>query len=369
MSPEPSLNAASTDEGFLRRLFDAAPVALVATDRRFRVVVANAHAGQLLGAEPARMIGRFIWSFVPPERQRLLERLLHRTADRGELSEFSADLPEAGGPPRRVVVLLASLRDAEGANAGVAAWVIDETRRKELADRVARGEKMASLGTLAVGIAHHFNNILGGVGPLADYALSSDDPAIMKRALAMTADAIARASKITRSLISFAAHDHLHADLADLTEVILTFANAVEQPLAEKSIRLCLDLRPVPILAVDANRMQQVLGSLLTNAEEAMPQGGAVTLTLDRQGEEAVLTFADTGSGIDPRSLPLVFEPFFTTKGLLAGGNLANPGLGLSIVHGIITEMGGKISAESNPGECTRFIIRLPIPPEEPAAP
>ena len=90
-----------------------------------------------------------------------------------------------------------------------------------------------------------------------------------------------------------------------------------------------------------------------------------VTLTLDRQGEEAVLTFADTGSGIDPRSLPLVFEPFFTTKGLLAGGNKANPGLGLSVAHGIIVDMGGRITVESRAGQGTRFTIAFPMPAEE----
>jgi signal transduction histidine kinase len=118
------------------------------------------------------------------------------------------------------------------------------------------------------------------------------------------------------------------------------------------------------VLAVEANRMQQVLGNLLTNAEEAMPAGGTVTLTLDRDGSDVRLTFADTGCGIDPKSLPLVFEPFFTTKGLLAGGDRANPGLGLSIVHGIVTEMGGRISVESQLGQYARFTIRLPVPNE-----
>ena len=125
----------------------------------------------------------------------------------------------------------------------------------------------------------------------------------------------------------------------------------------------------MPVLAVDANRMQQVLGNLLTNSEEAMPAGGTVTLGLRTEGSCARLTFDDTGGGIDPRHLGLVFEPFFTTKGLLAGGNKANPGLGLSIVHGIITEMGGRIAVESAPNERTRFTIDLPIPPSNPREP
>ncbi len=86
--------------------------------------------------------------------------------------------------------------------------------------------------------------------------------------------------------------------------------------------------------------MHQALGNLLTNAEEAMPTGGEIRITLDRAGDEVRLAFADTGCGIKPEHLSLVFEPFFTTKGLLAGGDHANPGLGLSVVHGIVLEMG-----------------------------
>jgi PAS domain S-box-containing protein len=364
MAPDDSSTLSPPGESFYRTLFQIAPVALIITDHRFLVTTANAPAGELLGVPPDKMVGRFIWALVPPSRQRLLERLLERTVDKGELSEFNADLTDSAGVTRNIEVLLSPFRDEAGGRVGVAAWVIDETQRKQLADRVAQMERMASLGTLAGGIAHHFNNILGGVATFVDYALGTDDPLIMKRALAMTAEAVTRATKITQSLISFAARDHMRSDLADLTEVVLTFVHLVERPLADKGIRVLLDVRPVPVLAVDANRMQQVLGNLLTNSEDAMPAGGAVQITLERAGDEARLTFADTGSGIDPKHLSLVFEPFFTTKGLLAGGDRANPGLGLSIAHGIITEMGGKISVESRLGQYTRFTIRLPIPAE-----
>jgi two-component system, cell cycle sensor histidine kinase and response regulator CckA len=353
------------DDSFYRRLFECAPVAMIATDSCFRVVAANAPAGRLLGEEPPRMIGRFLWSLVPAPRRRLLERLLHRSADGGEMTEFNVNLPDTEGKTRWLAVLLSPLRDSHGGPAGVAAWIIDETQRKRLADRARQMEKMASLGTLAGGIAHHFNNILGGVATFVDFALTSDDPLAMRRALAMTADAVTRAAKITQGLLSFASKDHFRSDLSDLTEVILTFVHLVERPLAEKNIRVRLDLHPIPVLAVEGNRMQQVLGNLLTNAEEAMPAGGTIEIALDKDGNDARLMFADTGCGIDQRHIALVFEPFFTTKGLLAGGDRANPGLGLSIVHGIITEMGGRIAVESRQGEYTKFTIRLPISRKE----
>jgi signal transduction histidine kinase len=117
---------------------------------------------------------------------------------------------------------------------------------------------------------------------------------------------------------------------------------------------------------VETNQMHQILGNLLTNAEEAMPDGGTITINLDRPDERIVLTFGDTGCGIRPEHQPLVFEPFFTTKGLLAGGDQASPGLGLSVVHGLVLEMGGSISLESEPLKGTRFFISFPAP-DQPA--
>jgi signal transduction histidine kinase len=177
----------------------------------------------------------------------------------------------------------------------------------------------------------------------------------------MTAEAAGRASKITQSLLSFAKRDEHSTDLADLTEVVLTFAHLVEQPLTERNIRLRLDLHPIPIIAVESHRAHHVLGNLLTNAEEAMPDGGTLTVGLDVQGQQVVLTFSDTGAGIEEKDLPQVFEPFFTTKGLLAGGNTTNPGLGLSVVHGMVLDMGGRITVSSGPGEGTTFTISLPF--------
>jgi len=196
-----------------------------------------------------------------------------------------------------------------------------------------------------------------------DYALTSGDPVAAKRALQMTAEAPGRASKITQQLLRFAGSDVRRADLADLTEVVLTFVHLIERPLAEKKIKLQLDLKPASIVAVEATRMHHVLGNLLTNAEEAMPEGGTLYIGISQADDEVQLTFGDTGVGVRSEHLPLIFEPFFTTKGLHAGGDKVNPGLGLSVVHGIITEMGGTIDVESTLGAGTKFIISFPAKP------
>ncbi len=362
VDPGPS----QADDGFYRLLYENSPVATIATDRQFRIVTCNAAAGKLMGLAGEQIVGRPLTDAVPEGRRKLLARLLARTAERCVISEFEVQLPVAGSKVRDLMVVLSPIPGPDGASRGVAAWIVDETARKRLDERLAQAEKMASLGTLAGGVAHHFNNILGGVATFVDFALTSGDRQAMQRALQMTAEAAARASRITQSLLTFAERDQHRTDLADLTEVVLTFVHLVERPLEERRIRLRLDLHPVPIVPVETNQMHQILGNLLTNAEEAMPDGGTISINLDRVDERVVLTFGDTGFGIRPEHQPLVFEPFFTTKGLLAGGDQANPGLGLSVVHGLVLEMGGSISLESEPLKSTRFFISFPVP-DQPA--
>ena len=351
-----------TEGDFYRSLCDRAAVALVAADVDLRIVCWNPAAERLLEAPAEEMLGKPLAQAVPENRRSLLEKLLQRTMSRGENSQFDVRLPRPAGKCKELLVVLSVIPGPDGKPRGIAAWVVDETQRKRLAEQLSQAEKIASLGTLSAGIAHHFNNIFGGVATFVDYALTSGDIASMKRALQMTAEAAARASKITQSLLSFAERGTHRADLADLTEVVLTFSHLVERPLSEKKIQLILDLKPVPIIPVEANRMHQVLGNLLTNAEEAMAEGGTISLVLDRREDEVVLTFADNGGGIPAESLSQVFEPFFTTKGLLAGGDNINPGLGLSVVHGIITEMGGHIEVASPEDGGATFTVSFPVP-------
>ena len=374
-------------DGFYRQMLHQAAVAVVATDAQFNIVCWNEAAEELLAARGSDMLGKRIDQAVPAPRRKLLMKLVHRTAAQGQTSQFEIRLPDSHGLDRELMVVLSPIPAIDRSTApedsptpsdaaapdpsapqplpapaqGVAAWIVDQTHRKRLTERLAQAQKITSLGILAGGVAHHFNNILGGVTTFVDFALTSGDPAAMRRALQMTADATSRAAKITQSLLSFAEQDAHRADLADLTEVVLTFAHLVERPLTERNIQLELDLKAVPIVAVEANRMHQALGNLLTNAEEAMPEGGKVRIGLDRLDDQVRLTFSDTGCGIKHEHLPLVFEPFFTTKGLLAGGDHANPGLGLSVVHGIVIEMGARIEAQSKLGHGATFTIYFPL--------
>jgi len=363
MNSQPNDSQFDLPGDFYRLLCQEAAVAVIAADADFNIKYWNQAAVDLLGLQVDEIRSEPLRTIVPEARRPLLDKLLRRTARRMEGAQFDVRVDEDSADAKDVTVFMSPLSDSAGQFQGLAAWIIDQTRHVQLVHKFNKAEKMASLGTLASGVAHHFNNILGGVATFVDFALTSGDTGAMKRALQMTAEASVRASKLTQSLLSFAKHDSYRADLADLTEVILTFAHLVEKPLTEKNIKLELDLHPVSVVAVEANRMHQILGNLLTNAEEAMPEGGTIFLQVGpgRDDSQAVLTFADDGAGIEEKHLDLVFDPFFTTKGLLAGGERMNPGLGLSVVQGIVLEMGGRIAVRPRPESGAEFIITLPV--------
>ena len=347
-----------------RRILAAAPVAMLATDTQHRIICWNDAACHLLQTEADTLSGKTLHDLVPPEHHKVLGKLLRRTTQQHRITRIDVRVSPSADRTRDLAFLLSPI-EREGEEGGcVAVCILDETRRGELSDRLVRTEKLAALGTLAAGVAHHFNNILGSVATFVDFALTSGDEAAMKRALQMTAEAAARASGITKSLLSFAKRDPHRSDLADLTEVVLTFTNLIERPLSEHNIQLEVDLRPVPVIPVEGAQMNRALRCLLSNAEDALPEGGTISLRIGATEDEVTLTFADTGPGIAPEDLPQIFEPFFTTKGTLSGGKEINPGLGLSVVHGIVTEMGGRIDVQSKPGEGTQVRISFDVPLE-----
>jgi signal transduction histidine kinase len=219
---------------------------------------------------------------------------------------------------------------------------------------------MTALRELAGAVAHHFSNLLGGMLTSIDFALVSSDSTVHRRALERIGASTGRASELIRQLQVFARAQRKDTDLADLTEVMLFFSEAVEPDLSEQSIRLELDLSPVDVYAVPRQSMLEVLNRLAANAREAMASGGVLRISLRQTDREVIVRVRDGGPGIPPELIDRVFEPFFTTKGELAGGSGRNPGLGLAVVHGLVTDMGGTVNVQSPPGEGATFEIRLP---------
>jgi len=346
---------------YYRHLCNCSSFAIISADCRGRIVTWNQAAEKLFNTRPSDVLGRHLEIIVPEGVRLTLRESIEQALTNRQTGEFELKHRDEHGELMTLAVVIAPIVDNSDQILGIAAWIRDITNRKQLERYLAQAEKMASLGTLASGVAHHFNNIVGGVATFVDYALSSQDPQSTKRALEMTAEAADRISKITSSLLTFAEKDMRQFDLSDLTEVILSFSHLVEKPLREKNIKLDLHLQAVPVYEVPGSRIHQILGHLLDNAERSMAEGGTVTIDLQRSNNNLILKFSDTGCGIAPNILPHVFEPFFTTNGTISGGNYSCSGLGLAVVHGIVNELGGTINVESQPDNGTTFTICFPL--------
>jgi PAS domain S-box-containing protein len=347
-----------------RQICQTAAAALIAADRDGRITCWNQAAADLLGSSAAETIGQPLTSIVPEHLQDEFTEVLNSTLNDGEVHQLEL---LAGSPGQirdtSILATIGPLGDEQGQTIGVSAWMVDQTRPYLMRAQLAKNERLASLGTLAGGVAHHFNNILGGVSTFVDYAILSGDEVVMRRGLQMTLDAIGRASKLTSALLNFAEQDDPKQDLGDLTEALFTFAHTADPPLKERNIELKVDVAPMPVIAVNISRFYHLLHRLLANAQESIADGGVIDLSARCEGPEIILTMADSGCGIDMDALPRACEPFFTTKGVLGGGHDdMHIGLGLSVAHAIVNDMGGQLEISSELGRGTTVEIRFPLP-------
>ncbi len=248
----------------------------------------------------------------------------------------------------------------------------DISERRRLEDQFHQAQKMESIGLLAGGVAHDFNNILSAILGYASFMkmkMNEDHPffnyvdTIEKSAI--------RGADLTAQLLSFARKGQLNIKSLDLNAVVSEALKVVKSTF-DRSIEIETTFFPaLPTIDIDEIKMQQILMNLFVNARDAMPKGGKLTietniarftgkrndLTLDLEpGVYAVLSVADTGTGIDEKILKSIFEPFFTTKEKGKG-----TGLGLSMVYGVVKNLKGDIQVDSKIGKGTRFNIYLPI--------
>lgn len=245
--------------------------------------------------------------------------------------------------------------------------MIEELDKRQ--NQLLQEKKLASLGVLTSGIAHQLNNPLNNISTscqiLKEEVGEGGDPEFAKRMLSNIHGEVLRSRDIVKGLLEFSrTSDFLlrPTSLAELVERSVNLVSSDLHPGQEIVRQVPADLT----LPLDAQRMQEAFLNLLLNAIQAMGDNqGRITVSAeaDPAAGQAVVRFADTGSGIPPEALGRIFDPFYTTKEVGRG-----TGLGLSIVFGIVKKHGGAISAENTPGSGATFTLRLPLAPKEPAA-
>jgi signal transduction histidine kinase/DNA-binding response OmpR family regulator len=239
---------------------------------------------------------------------------------------------------------------------------------KETQEQLVSAERLKALGQMAAGVAHDFNNVLNGVMGraqllLLELAKPESDMDYLRSELKVIEDITSQGAETVKRIQDFSGiRKDLPGEAVDINEIVRN-AVTITQPKWKSEceanglkIQVRTELGNLPATSGNSYEISQVLNNLIFNAVDAMPGGGQLTLETSREGECIRLDVADTGVGMREDVRSRVFEPFFSTK---EEGN----GLGLSVIHGIVSRYGGKISVESEEGKGTRFIVRLPVIP------
>jgi signal transduction histidine kinase len=250
--------------------------------------------------------------------------------------------------------------------------IVAEERQLRLQSQLVQAQKMEAVGLLAGGVAHDFNNMLTAIIGYAHLIRKKAPP---EGALPSFADQILsvaeRAANLVKALLAFSRKQVMEPQPTDLNSVVRDIEH-IARSLVGEDVEFALALEEGPLMVMaDGGQLEQVLLNLCTNARDAMPQGGSLTIrteriavlpaarslhSVEREGAYGLIMVTDTGVGMDAETQRQAFEPFFTTKEVGKG-----TGLGLSIVYGIIKQHGGSVTVSSEPGGGASFRIYLPL--------
>jgi len=228
---------------------------------------------------------------------------------------------------------------------------------EQLSEQLRHADRLTTIGQLSAGVAHEINEPLGGILGCAQLARKA--PELSQETATDLDDIIAaslHAREIVKKLMLFARQTPSRKARADLNQVVEQGLSFLGGRCAEQGVDLVRNLAPdLPLPFADFSQLQQVLVNLVVNALQAMPDGGTLTVATGCDDSAVALVVDDTGAGMSEETRKKIFDPFFTTKDVGEGN-----GLGLSVVHGIVTSHGGTITCESKLGRGTRFEIQFP---------
>lgn len=353
-----------------RELFENANNIIFTLDLSGRFTSVNKAGEQITGYSRERVLTMSILDLIGEDQRERVLQALRSELTAGE--EYAAEWQVNAADGKRVALEVNSRPIFEGEKVvGVQGIARDVTERKRLEAQLRQAQKMESVGTLAGGVAHDFNNILTGIIGFADLGLS--DLSIqhpLYRNLLEIKQLGDRAARLIRQLLAFARRQVLEQRQIALNDVISDLGRLLGRVIGEH-IELQLVLAEnLPCVNADPAQMEQVLMNLCVNARDAMPAGGrllietqAITLNDSychshpwaKLGEYVLLTVSDSGMGMDRLTQERIFEPFFTTKEPGQG-----TGLGLAMVYGIVKQHNGLIHVYSEIGRGSSFKIYLP---------
>ena len=366
---------------FLENIFNTTSDGIMVSNARGYLVSVNTALEKMLGFSRDELIGKHTAELGPQDNHHyeIGMRMLTDLREKGFINNVEAEWLRKDGTLCPVELNISRLQDRAGTNLEAVSVVRDISERKKTAQEKARleaqlyqSQKMEAVGHLAGGIAHDFNNILTaimGYGSLLQAKLKETDS--LRNHVDQILTSAERAAALVRSLLAYSRKQIINPQPVKINAIVINVENMLHRIIGEDiNLQTVLSDKDTTVVA-DAGQIEQLLINLATNARDAMPMGGHLTIITGRaemdeqfikahgygtQGIYVLLTVSDTGSGMDEKTRQQIFEPFFTTKEVGKG-----TGLGLSTVYGIVKQHNGFTNCYSETGTGTTFKIYLPL--------
>jgi len=337
-------------KAFSDHLVENMPIGLIALDNNRRIALLNHVAGSTLSISLPDISGKEAEDILPPALWKLISGL----KDQEGVIETEIECILKDGKVVPLEVSATELKDEKGNFLGYIILFKDLSEVRSLRREVARSQRLASLGSLAAGVAHEIRNPLSSIKGFAVYFRERQEKEEDKQIAGVMIQEVDRLNRVVSQLVELARPVSVSKKPVSLRTVIENSLKLLERDASEKKIEIKTIFMPEDLqIAIDGDRINQVLLNLYLNAIESMEKDGRLTVSLSEGEGGAVIKVSDTGSGVGEKDLPHVFDPYFTTK-------TTGTGLGLAIVHNIIEAHDGKITVESRPGEGTTFTLFLP---------
>lgn len=345
-------------EELLRAVANSSPIGIYFVQEG-KFVYANRPFAEITGFTQEQLIGRNPLDLVFPDDKARVRSNAVAMLKGGANHPYEYRLMDARGQTRWIMETVATIQyRGQPATLGN---VVNITDRKRVQEQLMTTDRLASIGELAAGVAHEINNPLTGIIGLSELILDTDVPPETREDLKTINAEARRTARIVQDLLTFARKHPQEKIPTNVNEAISHVLRLREYEQKVSNITVVTRLaQDVPEINGNPFQLQQVFMNLVINAEYFMNQAhGKGNVTIDTRCENSLVlvSIADDGPGIRRENLKRIFDPFFTTKEVGKG-----TGLGLSICHGIITEHGGRIYAESEPGQGASFIVELPVP-------
>lgn len=353
-------------------LLDITGDAIFVRDFSDRIIYWNEGAHRLYGWTPAEATGRTTNELMPDQTSFESARALQAVQDH---DQWTGEIKQKSRDGRDLVIQSrwSLVREPDGRPKAILIVNSDITEKKQLESQLLRGQRLESIGTLASGLAHDLNNVLAPIMMAVQFIKDSAEDDGMKACFQTLETCSRRGADIIRQVLMFARGVEGERILLNPKHLIQEMQRIAIETFP-RSIEITTRIARQPcVLLGDATQIQQVLMNLCVNARDAMPQGGVLTIGLDKKeldaagthihpkakaGSYVVISVTDTGIGIPADLVDKIFDPFFTTKPLGQG-----TGLGLPTVLGIAENHGGFVHLETRPDMGTTFFVYIPAAP------